>query len=97
MKTIWKYTLEDTDVQEIEVPMGAQFLTVQTQFDSPIPIERPCIWALVETDAPKVKREIRIYDTGVKIDVQGLKYIGTCQLRNGRLVLHIFERISKRV
>jgi len=31
MKTIWKYTLEITDQQFVEVPDGSELLTVQMQ------------------------------------------------------------------
>lgn len=41
-KTIYKYPLDVTDVQEIKLPVGAEILTVQAQNGT------LCLWALVD-------------------------------------------------
>lgn len=86
MKTIWKFPLEVTDSQEIEMPQHSQILTVQTQDKG------PCLWAIVNPDAPKVRRSVRIYGTGRRApdDLDNAYYIGTFQLMDGGLVFHAF-------
>lgn len=89
MKKIFKYKLETTDLQQIEMPHGAEILCVQTQD------EIPCIWAIVNPTANLVSRTFEIYGTGH--DFTGLgwrarrRYVGTYQLRKGTLVFHCFE------
>lgn len=87
MKTaIWKFPIQTTDFQTIEMPQYATILTVQTQFDM------PCIWAEVNPEAPMAKRLILVYGTGHPMDdKEERKYIGTYQLQGGSLVFHVFE------
>ena len=82
-KQIWKYVLEPETI--IEMPIGAEILTVQEQYG------RCCLWALVDPSANKVKRKFLVYGTGHPITEENGKYIGTFQLHNGRLVFHVFE------
>ena len=82
---IWKYPIEATGEQILEVPKGAIFLTVQTQRGT------PQIWALCEPDEPKERRMIAMYGTGHLIPSNPGKYIGTFQIGDGKLVFHIFE------
>jgi hypothetical protein len=89
-KTIWKFKLEVTDSQQIEMPVGAKILTVQTQDGW------PCIWALVDPLAKKELRHIQTIGTGHTIENgEGLndKYLGTYQVIRdwGVLVFHVFE------
>lgn len=93
MKQIWEFPLETTDVQRIEMPVGAEILTIQTQN------EVPCIWALVDTGTSvlKCKRTFNIFRTGHNIPElvdSHRKYIGTYQLNNGGLVFHCFELLG---
>jgi hypothetical protein len=83
VKTIWKFPLETTDLQTVRMPSGAVVLTVEAQ-DA-----RPCLWALVDSEAPKVNRRFAIYGTGHPFG--GGDYIGTYQLVGGALVFHVFE------
>lgn len=89
-KTIWKFELETTDNQKIQMPVGAEILTVQTQN------ETPCLWALVDPNEAKEDRFIEIFGTGhpigydMDVDVDR-KYISTYQLHGGSLVFHVFE------
>ena len=83
MKTIWKFELPKQG--NVEMPKGAEILTVQTQN------EKPCIWALVNPDAEKEERAFVIYGTGHYFQLIDYKYIGTFQLNEGRLVFHVFE------
>lgn len=88
-KKIFKYQLETTDVQQVEMPQGAEILCIQTQN------ETPCIWALVEPNATVTKRAFEIFGTGHNVPENGnRKYIGTYQLMGGGLVFHCFELLG---
>ena len=87
-KTIWKFELETTDNQTIEMPVNAEILTVQTQN------EIPCIWALVDPTQVKEKRFIEVFGTGHDVHYDmgvSRNYLGTYQLHGGSLVFHVFE------
>lgn len=89
MLRIYKYQLETTGVQEIEMPQGAIILSLQTQN------EVPCIWALVNPNTTVTKRTFMIFGTGHKIEMdKNLQHVGTYQLNNGFFVGHCFEVIN---
>lgn len=87
MKTIWKFPLETTDYQEIEIPELHSILSLQVQNDV------PTLWALInDTESKKEKVSIVIIGTGHPIENKQIaqrKFIGTYQLSNG-LVFHVF-------
>lgn len=91
MKRIYKYPLEIMDVQEVDLPKGAQILSVQAQYGI------PNIWALVDDKQTKTEKVIiRIIGTGYQIpDANSLEYIGTVQLINGSVVFHVFKNSKK--
>ena len=82
---IFKYPLPIKDDAEIQIPRGAQILTVQTQKGEPY------IWALVETDAELTTRRLCVRGTGHTFKGNEGRYIGRFQLENGTLVFHVFE------
>lgn len=87
-KTIYKYPLQVTDLQEVLLPIGAEILTIQVQN------EIPCLWALVDPDQIKEIVNIEIFGTGHPISYDigvSRKYISTFQLNDGQLVFHTFE------
>ena len=87
MKKIFKYQLETTSVQEIEMPEAAEVLTVQIQN------EVPCIWVLVEPNSAVIKRTFEIFGTGYDVPENvNRKYIGTYQHYRG--VFHCFEILA---
>jgi hypothetical protein len=88
VKSIWKYPLNLVSEQSVDMPQGAQMLTVQMQH------EQPHIWALVDPASPKVGRFVMIYGTGHGIPDDTGRYVGTFQLADGDLVFHVFESIS---
>jgi len=86
---IYKYQLETEDVQTIEMPHGAEILTIETQN------RKPCIWALVDTNAIITTRTFEIFGTGHTVpDNVNRKYVGTYQFQGGELVFHCFELIE---
>lgn len=86
MRTIWKFPLAVEDFQKIEMPKGAEVLTVQTQNES------LCIWAILNPSANTTElRGFWVLGTGnpvVHEDHIG-RYVGTAQLRG--FVWHVFE------
>ena len=87
MKTIWKYDyLPLQDEFSLEMPKGAQILTLQLQNDE------ATIWALVEPTATQVKRKFAWVGTGHSREIEIFKqYIGTIQVCEGKLVFHLFD------
>ena len=89
MRYIFKYPIEVTDEFSVKMPIGAEVLCVQTQY------EQVCIWALVAPDNEVTDMRFRIFGTGHTFDDnEKWDYVGTFQLRDGRFVGHLFkERI----
>ena len=83
MATIWKYVLELTDTQTVEMPDGAEILSVANQGDS------ACIWAIVDPEQEKRTRTIEIFGTGHPVPSASRRFIGTALF--GPLVFHFFE------
>lgn len=88
--TIFKYPLElikngePQDRCTIDMPVGAQILTLQIQNSV------PTIWAYVIPDAATRPRTFRKIGTGHPIDTTAdLRYIGTWQ--SAGYVFHVFE------
>jgi hypothetical protein len=84
MKTVWKYPI-GTGVSEHKMPIGAEVLCVQWQID------RPALWALVDTDAEYELRRFFIQATGEFLEYEPAVYVGTFQDR--ALVWHLFEQV----
>lgn len=86
MRTVHKYNLEPlTDVVELQLPRYAQLLKVDAQ------LQKPRLWALVETDQPEETRRFRVAGTGHEIKEPNTAYIGTVMMAGGMLVFHVFE------
>ena len=83
--TIWKYQLA-TDVvqQEIDMPMEAEFLSVQLQRGV------PCLWVAINPDAERRKLGFEWVPTGAETPELGV-YVGTVLMDDGNLVLHLYE------
>jgi hypothetical protein len=83
---IHKYTLPVTDEFEISMPAGARLLSLQVQH------EAPCLWALVDTDAPATMRRFSLRGTGHECEFGHLvPFVGTFQLHLGNFVGHLFD------
>ena len=91
--TIWKYPLDITDHQIIEIPEEYSILSAQLQG------RQLCIWAAVEPENRTVPVRVRIVGTGHLISKQEmaeLVYIGTVVSEQCGLVWHVFfEGIMK--
>ena len=87
MKIIYKYPVSnEPEVFELEMHKDAEILSVQVQNNT------MQLWALVDTQKPKEGRKFVTIMTGCKIlSTNSMKFIVTCQLDEGTLVLHLFE------
>jgi hypothetical protein len=86
MRTIHKYSLRGGGaLREIQMPVGARALCVQTQDGN------PCLWALVDTGNPMVTRTFSVYCTGDELAREEGSYVGTFQMYDGRYVYHLFD------
>jgi hypothetical protein len=90
-RTIYKYPISKIGYTTIQMPLGAEILSMQLQGN------HPHIWALVNSSNPKVDRQFIVYDTGtvIQTDVHGdVTFIGTFQIYDEdgfRGVGHVFE------
>lgn len=90
MKTIHKYPVEILDRSIIEMPVGAEILSVHTQGG------KPMVWAIVDSEANVEQRYMELFGTGHPIPVDiGIdrKFIGTFLIGNDSHVFHLFERL----
>lgn len=71
MKTIHKFVLTLASEQTVQMNEGAKPLTIDMQYD------RPCLWAEVDTDKPKVATIVRMFGTGSTLPDNPGKYLGT--------------------
>lgn len=88
MRTVWKFPLEVTDLQEIAMPQGAEILHVGNQF--PVNVSTLDLWAIVDPNAPVVARKLAIHGTGHPV-MEGGTHIGSVITAGGALVWHVFD------
>lgn len=93
-QSIWKFSLEVTDMQVISMPVNSRILSVQSQND------KPCIWAICNTETKEMEeRMFQVYGTcnpfyeGIHFGKEQ-QFIGTFQLMNGSFVGHLFELVK---
>jgi hypothetical protein len=89
MLKVFKYDVPIADSFKLTLPKHAKVLSFQAQRD------RPQIWALVDPEEATMEREYRLAGTGHPIEDRenDLHYIGSCQIKDGFLVWHLFEVI----
>lgn len=85
MKKIFKYPFGNLihGRAVIAMPSNADVLSVGAQNDQIV------VWALVDESAETFGRLFLICWTGIEVDVQKSKYIGTVQI--GTIVCHVFD------
>lgn len=91
MRTIYKYPLDITDAQTVQMPKSAAVLSVGVQGHTVY------VWAAVDTDEPLVGRHFRIAGTGNPFGwrAPSLRFIGTVMTHGGHLVWHVFEDVDE--
>lgn len=88
-ETIWKYILKVDNEQVIDMPFGAQFLSVQVQHGE------PCLWVRCQSNAQEVPVKVVTVSTGNPAEhVEGMQFVGTYQLDNGGFVRHVFVQVG---
>ncbi len=80
---IWKYVLEEKNLQTLEMPEKCYFVKADYQGDN------LCVWVAVDTEAKLAPKQIQIVGTGGYFSATSSIYIGT--VFRGPLVWHIFE------
>lgn len=89
MVKIFKYQMKLEDgPQTFLMPISARVVAVQNQYNV------VCFWALCNPEEKQTERNFHIFGTGHHIPNAGLKYLGTVQQMEGRLVWHVFEDIG---
>lgn len=89
MSTIWKYQLRDAQIATLNMPKGAQVLSVQVQHG------KPMVWALVDPKADMERRISHVVGTGWDFEPAGMTYVGTFQVSGGEFVFHLFEQVAR--
>ena len=82
-RTIWKFPLPVADDFTLDMPVGAEILTVQMQH------HRPALWAIVSTDLELERRRFLVRGTGLPFSGEEQNYIATWQ--DGGFVWHLFS------
>jgi hypothetical protein len=87
MLRVFKYELPIGDTVSIDVPAGSEPIGLHLQHGV------PCMWMLVDPDAPTRRRSFLVVPTGGEILVPrtDLKPVGTVLLYGGDFVMHVFE------
>jgi hypothetical protein len=82
---IFKYPVSVTESFTLEMPRGAELLSVQVQHGVPM------LWALVQAELPMERREFGVFGTGHELPQRLHDYVGTFQLEGGHFIGHLFE------
>ncbi len=86
MNAIYKYELQMTSVQHLELPLACRILKMDVQH------QRPFLWCWVDTEVATETRRFVLVGTGHEIDNPlELTYIDSIQVMDGALVWHLFE------
>lgn len=84
-RVVYKFPLQITDRQVIEIQSMREILCVQMQKDV------PCLWAYVDPHSQVERVEIITMGTGHVWSKIPQKYIATYQFQD--LVFHVFEKL----
>jgi hypothetical protein len=85
MRAVFKYPIPLLDNFELDLPVGAQPLSVDVQYG------KPQMWALVDTSAPTAPQRFRLAGTGHPLTKDSLEFVGTFLIEEGALVFHVFR------
>lgn len=86
-RVVWKYPFGEGGEFRIRMPLGAKILHVDTQG------RQPCMWALVDPEAPVVPRGFVLLGTGHVINdfSPAWTFVGTFLADDGRFVFHLWD------
>lgn len=82
---IWKFALRPWSIF-VDLPRGAELLSAGAQDHDVV------VWAVVDPDAPKVKRKLAAVPTGPAIPpgLRDTEFVATVQMVDG-LVFHVLD------
>lgn len=84
-RSIWKFALPMSG--GVEMPKGSIVLSVAMQHG------QPHVWALVDPQAPLVRRDLRVYGTGWGMPDEPVgAFRGTFLVNDGQFVFHVFDK-----
>lgn len=86
-QTVWKYELPIGDDIWVQMPIGAQPISLMMQR------EQLCLWARVDPSASVERRLFKLRGTGHQVGRDCGKHIGSVQMADGDLVFHLFEAV----
>lgn len=92
MKTIYRYTI-NKPINDIEIPNGAEVISVGISTDDETEKEVISLWAIVDTTASKTKRKFLVFGTGANMDDTlnfNTNFLGTVRKSN-MYAFHVFE------
>lgn len=90
MKTVWKYKIDMTQLQTLQIPGEAKILSLQKQGNRSE--DDMFLWCLVDTDKPMETRTFLLVETGDTLDeFPKAEYVATMQFIRGAYVYHLFE------
>jgi hypothetical protein len=87
--TVYKYKLSRNQATLVELPLGAEALTIAVQCGDIY------LWALVDPTQPNETRTFEVYGTGHNMPNYTRKFINTFFVNNGEYVFHAFEQCPK--
>lgn len=88
MTVVYKQMLITASVQNIDVPVGAEFLHAAAQRDNIY------VWYRCQEGAPRESKTIAVVGTGHPAPpIDEARYLGTAQLMGGELVFHVFVKL----
>lgn len=88
MKEIWKFTILIIDRVQVQMPVGAEVLSVCEQY------QKIVLYALVSPSQPMSTRDFTVVGTGHTVhDSHRMKFIGTVSLSHGFSMFHVFEEV----
>jgi len=89
MNAVWKYPLLIQRNQTVTIPRNSHLLVAQLQHGV------VCLWVRVDRERTETETiNILMVGTGHDIPEDFLSHLGTVQLEEGTLVLHIFEVVE---
>ena len=89
---IHKFVIHPSATYMLNLPYGSEILSVQNQR------ETLCAWVRIDDprEQSRIMHTLRIVMTGDEetYDTTNLRFLGTVQMAQGSLVLHIFEEMQ---
>jgi hypothetical protein len=87
MYSILKYTLRDEGTQAVEMPLGSEILSVESQGDDIV------LFASVKPqEESKMVYEIKVFTTGqeISLNLTNYRFIGTVNMHGGAFIFHVY-------